>query len=100
MKKFFSMVLAMVFAAAIGFAAEQAVKGSGKAGVKRCEERFTALDTDKDGKVSLAEFTAEKHPGGKAENIFKSKDADNDGFLTKDEFCSKQMKHMKNMGKK
>jgi hypothetical protein len=64
----------------------------------KCEQRFIEIDADKDGKVTLQEFTAIKHPGGKAEEIFKMRDANGDGVLTKEEFCSG--KPMKGQGKK
>lgn len=65
----------------------------------KCEDNFTEMDTDKDGKVSLKEFMAVKHPRGNPEEIFNSRDADKDGFLTKEEFCREGMKHGKGMGK-
>jgi len=57
----------------------------------KCEQRFSELDTDKDGKVTLKEFMEIEHPKGNAEEIFKSRDTDKDEVLTKEEFCSKGM---------
>lgn len=52
------------------------------------EEMFKKLDTDSDGKVSLAEFKAgpmgQRNPE-KAEDTFKKRDKDNDGSLTLEE---------------
>ena len=44
--------------------------------------RFDAMDTDKDGKVSMAEYTA------KCQDRFRAMDTNKDGFLTSDE-CGK-----------
>ncbi len=56
----------------------------------QCEENFIKADTDKDGKISINEFKAITHPKGIApENMFKSKDSNGDGFLSKDEFCTR-----------
>jgi len=59
----------------------------------RCEDHFKSTDTDKDGKVTLEEFSAIKHPRGNAKDLFKSRDVNNDGFLTVDEFCERGMMH-------
>lgn len=53
-----------------------------------CQDRFDSLDTSKDGQVDLGEFMAVSHRGGNAEQIFKSRDANGDGVLTKEEFCA------------
>ena len=63
----------------------------------KCEQRFIEIDADKDGKVALQEFTAIKHPGGKIEEVFKMRDANGDGVITKEEFCSGRP--MKGQGK-
>lgn len=54
----------------------------------KCEERFTAMDTDRDGRVTRGEFLEGKHPGGHAEEVFQSRDSKKDGMLTKEEFCA------------
>ena len=66
---------------------------------QKCQERFVNIDADKDGKVSLQEFKAVKHPRGKAEDLFKESDTDGDGFLSEKEFCSKAGKTRKGMGR-
>ena len=49
---------------------------------------FKALDTDKDGKLSEAEYVGKKQgeKATKAKEEFKKLDKNNDGFLTLDEF--------------
>jgi hypothetical protein len=47
--------------------------------------KFAALDTDQDGKLSLAEFGAGRAPG-EAAKWFGRRDADHDGFISKQEF--------------
>ena len=60
-----------------------------------CEERFDALDTNHDGKLTKEEFMAALHHRGNPEEMFKAMDANGHGYITKEEFCSGQ-----GMGKK
>jgi Ca2+-binding EF-hand superfamily protein len=57
-----------------------------------CKSRFNTLDTNQDGKVSKNEFMGGRKPGSKSEDLFKQKDANGDGTLTPEEFCSGQGK--------
>lgn len=54
----------------------------------KCETRFAEMDTDKNGQLTLEEFTAGKHPGGQSADVFNSKDANGDGVITPEEFCA------------
>lgn len=59
------------------------------------EEMVKRLDTDKDGKVSKAEFLASpnaKKDEAKATERFGKMDKDSDGFLTKEEMTPKKKK--------
>jgi hypothetical protein len=47
--------------------------------------KFTALDTDQDGKLSQAEFGVGRSPADAAK-WFGRRDADQDGFISKQEF--------------
>ncbi|MEI9965630.1 MAG: EF-hand domain-containing protein [Caulobacteraceae bacterium] len=56
----------------------------------RREARLTAMDTDHDGKVSKAEFTAAMQArggrrAGMADAMFARQDLNGDGFITRDE---------------
>ena len=47
--------------------------------------KFEALDTDKDGKLTLAEFSGARKTA-EAAKWFERRDADHDGFLSREEF--------------
>lgn len=47
--------------------------------------KFVELDTDKNDKLNLAEFSSTRKPG-EAERWFKKRDVDSDGFISKEEF--------------
>ena len=38
--------------------------------------------------VTKDEFMAVRHPGGRGEDVFNSRDTNGDGALTKEEFCA------------
>jgi hypothetical protein len=79
-----------------GLALAQGRQGASKPG---CQERFDAMDTNKDGKVSKDEFLAAPHYKGNAEQMFKAMDVNERGYVTRDEFCSgKGMGMGKGMG--
>ena len=62
--------------------------GQGAAPMMGCQQRFDAMDTNKDGKVSKDEFMAAPHQRDNPEQMFKTMDVHKRGYLTKDEFCS------------
>jgi hypothetical protein len=90
MKRFkaFKIVSILAVALSIGVGASTLAAQENRRPRMRCEENFVKMDTDKDGKISLAEFSAVDHPRGDAKALFKEKDADKDGFLTKAELCA------------
>ncbi len=53
-----------------------------------CQERFKALDTNHDGKVTREEFMAAPHNMNHAEQMFNSMDVNGRGYLSEDDFCS------------
>lgn len=63
--------------------------------------RFTKLDGDSDGKLTLDELKAgmKKKPE-MAEKMLKAKDKDKDGTLSKEEFTAKPAKKKDGAGKK
>jgi hypothetical protein len=101
MKKIVSMVVCatvVLLAAGVVMAGEGKgkAKGEGK-GKEACKKGdfFVTADTDKDGKISLAEFTAACAGKKDVEAKFAAMDADKDGFVTKEE-----MKTCKGKGEK
>ncbi len=73
--------------AGMAFAQWQGGQGAQRMG---CQERFDALDTNHDGKLTLEEFMAAPHNRGNAEQMFKAMDVNVHGYITKEEFCSGQ----------
>jgi hypothetical protein len=83
-------LVTVFFIAGISFAqgGGQGKGGQGTAPVMGCQQRFEAMDTNKDGQVSKDEFLAAEHHRDNPEQMFKAWDANGDGHLTKDELCS------------
>jgi hypothetical protein len=90
------VVAGMAFAQGGG----QGKGGQGAAPMMGCQQRFDAMDTDKDGQVTKDEFMKAPHGRGNPEQMFKAMDVNGQGYLTKDQFCSgKGMGMGKGMGK-
>jgi hypothetical protein len=76
-------IAGMAFAQGMG-------QGKGSQGTPRlgCQERFDAMDTNKDGQLTKDEFLAAPHHTGNAEQMFKAIDVNGRGHIRKEEFCS------------
>jgi hypothetical protein len=59
--------------------------GAGAGGNNVRAARFEALDIDRDGKLTLAEFSVGRKPA-EAAKWFERRDADRDGFISRGEF--------------
>ena len=72
------------------WAAAQGQPGQGGRGGPRmmCQDRFTSMDTNKDGLVDADEFASVPHRRANPEAVFKSMDVDADGAVTKEELCA------------
>ena len=83
-------LVTVFFMAGIAFAqgGGQGKGGQGAAPMMGCQQRFDAMDTNKDGKVSKDEFLAAPHQRDNPEQMFTAMDVQKRGYLTKDEFCS------------
>ena len=64
-----------------------------------CEERFDAMNTSHDGKLTLEQFMAAPHHRGNPEERFKAMDVNGHGYVTKDEFCSGRGRGRGGMGR-
>ena len=67
-------------------------KDKDKKGPKTPKRSFDTVDTDKDGKISEAEFITGAIAEDKAKARFKKKDKNADGFLNKEEFAKGKCK--------
>ncbi len=92
MKSIIKVFAVIILCAAVAGAAE---KGKKKKIVEKtttedpAKKDFKQSDTNRDGSVSLAEWkTASKNDGTKSDALFKAKDKNNDGKLSRDEFMA------------
>jgi hypothetical protein len=95
-------LVTVFFIAGIAFAqgGGQGMGGQGAAPKMSCQDRFDAMNTSHDGKLTKEEFMAAPHQRGNPEQMFKAMDVNGRGYLTKDDFCSgKGMGMGKGMGK-
>jgi len=81
------VALAAVFAVA-GAVLAQGQGGQGATPRMGCQQRFDAMDTNHDGKVTKDEFMAAPHHRENAEQMFKAMDVNGRGYITKDDSCS------------
>jgi hypothetical protein len=94
MKRFKLVVLVgwmtMFLIAGIAYAqgGGQGKGGQGGGPMMECQQRFDAMDTNKDGQVGKEEFLAAPHHRDNPEQMFKELDVKGRGYLTRDEFCS------------
>lgn len=88
LKYIITIGLSSLLFAAIGNAEEGKKKKEGK-GPKRA---FETVDTDEDGKISLAEFITGAKNEERATKHFGKKDKDGDGFLSAEEYAAKGRK--------
>ena len=78
MKRLGKMVLILL--GAVTLLGTNNALAKGPHGDMRGTAQFDAMDTDKDGKISAAEYTS------KCQKRFEAMDTNNDGFLTRDEW--------------
>jgi hypothetical protein len=89
-------IAGIAFAQGVG----QGTGGQGAAApTMGCQQRFDAMDADKDGKVTKDEFMKAPHGKGYPEQMFDGMDVKGQGYLTKDDFCSGKGMGMGGMGK-
>jgi hypothetical protein len=81
----------------LGMGVSSALAGAGKGAVKTPEQRFSKLDSNGDGSVSLQEMKGKgKKNAAKIEKRFKKLDKNGDAKLTLDELKAKGKKSKKN----
>lgn len=94
-------LVTVFFVTGVAFAQGQGGQGQSGQGAPMmgCQQRFDALDTNHDGKVTKEEFMAVPHHRDNAEQMFNAMDANKQGYLTKDQFCSDKGMGRGGMGK-
>ncbi|MDY0038731.1 MAG: EF-hand domain-containing protein [Desulforhabdus sp.] len=78
------LMMVMVIILSGGIAAAQMGQGGGAGQLDpkaMCQQRFDRIDANQDGTVDKTEFMQAQ------EEMFKMRDADSSGHLTKEEFC-------------
>ncbi|MCX6899080.1 MAG: EF-hand domain-containing protein [Verrucomicrobia bacterium] len=91
MKPIIKALAAIILCAAVAGAAEKGKKRTSEKTTTEdpAKKDFRQCDTNRDGFVSLAEWkAASKNDGTKSETLFKAKDKNNDGKLSRDEFMA------------
>lgn len=89
MNKRFVVLLAGVVAVMLVIGSAMAAdkpKAKEAAKAQKTADLFIAIDTDKDGKISLAEYVAYTKDKVKGEKAFKVMDKNGDSYLVKEEF--------------
>jgi len=93
-----SLVVVAVIVALTGIVVAQTGPGGGSGQFDPktiCQQRFDRIDTNQDGTVDKAEFMAAQ------EELFRMRDGDSSGQLSKEEFCAERPAGMgKGMGPK
>src|SRR6187455_1522298 len=81
MKKLITILAALVVSVSFATAADAEKKSEKKAGMTP-EEKFKKMDANGDGSVSADEFKAGAKDAAKADAMFAKKDTDKDGKLS------------------
>jgi Ca2+-binding EF-hand superfamily protein len=66
-----------------------------EAQIKKCQHRFDRRDANRDGVLSMEEFMVRREGKPKLDKAFYSKDVDNSGALTAEEFCDGRRRAMR-----
>ena len=93
--KFNLILSALLVSASLTFAADEPKKPAGDKPKMDPEAVFKKKDTNNDGKLSKEEFLKGAKDAAKAEAAFTAKDKDKDGFLTLEEFKAAPAKKKK-----
>ena len=82
-------LVAVLSVASVSFAADDAKKPAGDKPKQDPEAMFKKKDANSDGKVSKEEYLKGSKDAAKSETQFAAKDKDKDGNLTMEEFTAK-----------
>ena len=88
MKHILTILSALVVTATFATAEDKPAAPAAEKPKHNPEEMFKKKDSNSDGSVSKEEFLAGAKDAAKAEEAFKHKDKDSDGKLSKEEFSA------------
>lgn len=87
-----SFIFVSVMMVGSTWAAGPGASGNQARPMLQCQQRFTGMDTNNDGKVTQKEFMAAPHGRSNPQQVFESM-AQGKNYITSEEFCANKGRH-------